>query len=90
VSELAEQVHSTQDERSAAGLAPLDVSFVPFDSGLLRDGEVDGFATRVRADFDAYAEAGVTWITIEPANPGLESFRRDVGRMGELLISPSR
>jgi probable F420-dependent oxidoreductase len=90
VSELADQVHAMQDERSAAGLAPLDVSFVPFDGGLLRDGEVDAFATRVRADLDAYAEAGVTWITIEPASRSLGAFRHDVGRIGELLISPSR
>jgi probable F420-dependent oxidoreductase len=90
VSELADQVHAMRDERSAAGLAPLDVSFVPFDSGLLRDGEVDAFATRVRADLDAYAEAGVTWITVEPASRSLDAFRHDVGRIGELLISPSR
>jgi probable F420-dependent oxidoreductase len=90
VAELSEQIHAMQDKRTDAGLSPLDVSFVPFDSELLRHGEVDEFATRVRGQLDAYAEAGVTWITIEPASRDLEAFRRDVGRIGELLISPSR
>jgi probable F420-dependent oxidoreductase len=90
VAELAAQVRAMQQQRSAAGTSPLDVSFVPFGSELLRGGDVDEFAGLVRGQFDAYVEAGVTWITIEPTSRSLDAFRRDVGRLGELLISPSR
>jgi probable F420-dependent oxidoreductase len=90
VAELAAQVHAMQEQRSAAGTSPLDVSFVPFDSELLRNGDVDEFAGLIRKQLDAYAQAGVTWITIEPTSRSLDAFRKDVGRLGELLISPSR
>ncbi|GAB2982977.1 LLM class F420-dependent oxidoreductase [Amycolatopsis acidiphila] len=90
VSELAAQVRAMQDRRTSAGQSPLDVSFVPFESEQLRHGDAGDFATQVRKTLDAYADAGVSWITIEPASRGLEAFRRDVGRIGELLVSPAR
>jgi probable F420-dependent oxidoreductase len=90
VGELATQIGTMQRKRSDAGASALDVSFAPFESGLLRHGEADAFASGVRKLLDAYTEAGVTWITVEPASRSLEALRRDVGRIGELLISPSR
>jgi probable F420-dependent oxidoreductase len=89
VTELVGQIAAMQRLRSSAGLPRLEVSLAPFESGLLRHAEVDDFANGVRTMLTAYAEAGVTWITIEPDSRSLEALRRDVGRIGELLISPS-
>jgi probable F420-dependent oxidoreductase len=90
VAELAGQIGTMRQKRSAAGQPPLDVSFAPFEAGLLRRGDAGDFADAVRKKLDAYAEAGVTWITVEPASRSLEAFRRDVGRIGDLLIAPAR
>jgi len=89
VSELAGRIGEMQDKRSAAGLSPLDVTFAPFESNLLRQ-DAGEFATRVRKGLDGYAEAGVTWLTVEPASRSLADFRRDVGQIGDLLLSPAR
>jgi probable F420-dependent oxidoreductase len=90
IAELGDLVTDMQRKRAEAGAPPLDVSLAPFEAGLLRRGGADDFAHAVRMMLDAYAEAGVTWITVEPASRSLDAFRRDVGRIGELLISPSR
>ncbi|HVV08076.1 LLM class F420-dependent oxidoreductase [Amycolatopsis sp.] len=88
-SELAGRIREMQGKRSAAGLSPLDISFAPFESGLLRQ-DAGEFATTVRKALDGYAEAGVTWLTVEPASRSLADFRRDVGQIGDLLLSPAR
>jgi probable F420-dependent oxidoreductase len=89
VAELATQIQTMQDQRSAARLSALDVSFAPFETELLRHGEVADFATGVHKLLPAYADAGVSWLTVEPASRSLAAFRRDVGILSELLISPS-
>ncbi|HVW41713.1 MAG TPA: TIGR03619 family F420-dependent LLM class oxidoreductase [Amycolatopsis sp.] len=89
VADLGAQIKEMQDRRSAAGLSALDVCFAPFEADLLRRDARD-FATEVAKALDGYAEAGVTWITVEPASRTLEDFRRDVGLIGDLLISPAR
>ncbi|MFE4963824.1 LLM class F420-dependent oxidoreductase [Streptomyces sp. NPDC056660] len=86
IDELGALVSEAQTERSRNGVAPLDVAFAPFESHLLRSGDVDEFATAVRDRLPAYEAAGVTWITIEPASRSLDAFRRDVGRLGEVLV----
>jgi probable F420-dependent oxidoreductase len=90
VSELSDQVRAMQEARAETGASPLDISFVPFESELLGHGGANEFANSVRKVFESYAEAGVTWITVEPASRGLEDFRRDVGLVGDLLISKTR
>jgi probable F420-dependent oxidoreductase len=89
VSDLGAQTRDMQDRRSAAGLSSLDVCFSPFEADLLRR-DAGEFATQVRKALDAYAEAGVTWITVEPASRSLADFRRDIGLISDLLISPAR
>ncbi|MFJ8816342.1 TIGR03619 family F420-dependent LLM class oxidoreductase [Amycolatopsis thermoflava] len=89
VTDLAAQVQAMQTRRSDAGQPPLEVSFSPFESDLLRH-DAGEFATQVRKALDTYTGAGVTWITIEPSSRSLEAFRRDVGLISELLISPAR
>lgn len=37
---------------------------------------------------DAYAEAGVTWITIEPASRSYTDFRTDIDMLSSQLINP--
>jgi hypothetical protein len=38
----------------------------------------------------AYADAGVTWLTIEPTSRSFADFRDDVGRLSDLLLEPAR
>lgn len=89
VSELSTHIGEMQNRRAAAGLSPLDVTFAPFESDLLRR-DAGEFATRVRTTVDGYVEAGVTWLTVEPASRSLADFRRDVGQIGDLLLSRVR
>jgi hypothetical protein len=35
---------------------------------------------------DAYADAGVTWITVEPSSRSFTDFRTDVDVLASLLI----
>ncbi|GAA1970504.1 LLM class F420-dependent oxidoreductase [Nocardioides panacihumi] len=78
---IAEQ----NDRRAALGRAPMDVSFVPFEKDLLRT-DADAFCAALAPRLDEYADAGVTWLTIEPASRSYDDFKRDVTLMSERLI----
>lgn len=71
--------------RAELGRGPMDVSFVPFEKDLLRTGASD-FAAAVSPRLDDYAEAGVTWLTIEPSSRSYDDFKRDVAVISERLI----
>lgn len=90
IPELAAAVAEAQAERDTLGRPPLDVAFAPFETASLRQDGVKAVCSRLRENLNAYADAGVTWLTIEPASRSLADFREDVQRIGELLISPSR
>ncbi|MER6972178.1 LLM class F420-dependent oxidoreductase [Nocardioides sp. NPDC057767] len=71
--------------RADLGRGPMEVSFVPFEKGLLRTGAAE-FAAAVAPRLEEYAEAGVTWLTIEPDSRSYADFRRDVAVMSEHLL----
>lgn len=71
--------------RADLGRGPMEVSFVPFEKGLMRTGAAE-FATAVAPRLEEYAEAGVTWLTIEPDSRSYADFRRDVAVMSEHLL----
>jgi probable F420-dependent oxidoreductase len=83
---LAAMVSEQNERRRAAGRPPADVSFVPFEAGLLRGGDVREFCDALAPRLGAYADAGVTWITIEPASRSFADFAADVAAFGERLI----
>jgi probable F420-dependent oxidoreductase len=63
-----------------------EVAFVPFEAGLLASGDNDAFCAAVRPQLEAYARAGVTWITIEPASRNLTDFRADLDTLASMLV----
>ncbi|WP_396903580.1 LLM class F420-dependent oxidoreductase [Mycolicibacterium phlei] len=83
---LAEWIAAVNKRRADLGRGPADVSFVPFESGSLRSGDCAAFCAAVRPRLDPYAEAGVTWITIEPASRSFSDFRTDVELIASQLI----
>lgn len=62
------------------------MSFVPFEADLLTGGDCQAFCSAVRPNLDAYADAGVTWITIEPASRSFSDFRTDIEALAAQLI----
>ena len=65
------------------GRGPADVSF---EAHLLAGGDCDAFCATVKPRLDAYADAGVTWITVEPASRSFADFRGDVDVLASKLI----
>jgi hypothetical protein len=83
---LREMVAELNGRRGEAGEPPMDVVFSPFEHHLLRSGDVSDFCAALAPRRQEYAEAGVTWFTIEPASRDFEAFERDVAMLGERLI----
>jgi probable F420-dependent oxidoreductase len=90
VEQLAEQVAAMQEQRRAAGAGPLDVTFSPFENEAWRAGGADGFAAALHGRVGAYTDAGVSWLTVEPASRSFADFRADVGRLSDALLDPVR
>ncbi|MFF1732184.1 LLM class F420-dependent oxidoreductase [Streptomyces sp. NPDC058247] len=82
---LRELIADVNHRRAEVGRPPADVSFVPFESDLLRDGDTGAFRSALAPRLGTYAEAGVTWITIEPASRSFSAFVKDVTDLAELL-----
>ncbi|MFF3570965.1 LLM class F420-dependent oxidoreductase, partial [Nocardia jiangxiensis] len=76
--------------RAELGKSALDVSFVPFEASLLRSGDTAAFCDAVQPLLPEYADAGVTWITIEPASRSIDDFRVDVSMIADRLLGPNR
>ncbi|WGL54086.1 LLM class F420-dependent oxidoreductase [Nocardioides sp. BP30] len=70
--------------RAELGRGPLDVSFVPFEKSLLRE-DATAFADALAPRVEAYAEAGITWLTVEPSSRSFAEFKRDVAEISERL-----
>ena len=73
-------------EADAEAAAAADVAFVPFEADLLGSGDCENFCAAVQPRLNAYADAGVTWITIEPASRSFTDFRTDIDMLTSLLI----
>jgi hypothetical protein len=57
-----------------------------FETALLASGDSHAFCTAVAPQLDAYADAVVTWITIEPASRSLTEFRSDIDMLATTLV----
>ncbi|WP_181784777.1 TIGR03619 family F420-dependent LLM class oxidoreductase, partial [Pseudonocardia pini] len=78
VEQLGAQVGEMQAARREAGAVPLDVTFSPFESREWRTGGAAAFVDAFGARVAEYAEAGVTWVTVEPASRSFTQFRDDL------------
>lgn len=78
---IAEQ----NQRRSELGRPPAEISFVPFEKELLRSEGVEAFAKALAPRVEEYAEAGVTWLTIEPTSRSVADFVADLTVLGDLL-----
>jgi probable F420-dependent oxidoreductase len=83
---LASWIARVNKQRVERGRGAADVAFVPFEADLFGSGDCAGFCAAVRPRLDAYAEAGVTWITIEPASRSFTDFRADIDMLSSQLI----
>ncbi|MDT5002704.1 MAG: hypothetical protein QOK12_4809, partial [Mycobacterium sp.] len=83
---LSDWIGTVNKRRAELGRAPADVAFVPFEAELLASGDCAAFSAAVQPRLDAYAAAGVTWITVEPASRSFTDFRTDVDVLASQLI----
>jgi len=83
---LGDWIGTVNKRRAELGRGPADASFVPFEADLLASGDCAVFCAAVQPRLDAYAEAGVTWITIEPASRSFTDFRADVDVLASQLV----
>lgn len=86
IATLGEWIDTVNKRRAELGRDPADVAFVPFEAEQLASGDCAAFTTAVQPKLDDYAEAGVTWITIEPASRSFTDFRTDVDVLASQLI----
>ncbi|WP_193561246.1 LLM class F420-dependent oxidoreductase [Mycolicibacterium hodleri] len=88
VDTLGEWIGTVNQRRAEAGRGPADVAFVPFEADLLESGDCSAFCAAVQPRLEGYADAGVTWITIEPASRSLTDFRADLDVVESQLLHP--
>jgi probable F420-dependent oxidoreductase len=86
---LGDWIATVNKRRADAGREPADVAFVPFEAQLLVSGDCAAFCAAVQPRIEAYAEAGVTWLTVEPASRSFNDFRTDVDVLSSHLINRS-
>jgi probable F420-dependent oxidoreductase len=86
IATLGDWIAGVNKARAELGREAADVSFVPFEATLLVSGDSDGFCSAVGPQLDAYTDAGVTWITIEPASRSLTDFRTDLDTLASKLV----
>jgi probable F420-dependent oxidoreductase len=85
INRLASLITDVNKQRAERGRDPADVSFVPFEGHKLVSGDCGDFVQSVKPLLSEYAEAGVTWITIEPASRNFSDFRADIELMASEL-----
>ena len=86
IATLGDWIAGVNKARVERGRDAADVAFVPFEAALLASGESDAFCSAVEPQLDAYADAGVTWITIEPASRSLTDFRAALDSLALRLV----
>ncbi|MCG3244937.1 LLM class F420-dependent oxidoreductase [Mycobacterium avium] len=86
IARLASLISEVNKQRAERGRDAADVSFVPFEADKLVSGDCGDFIESVKPRLAEYAEAGVTWITVEPASRTFSDFRADVELMATELV----
>jgi probable F420-dependent oxidoreductase len=81
---LGDWIADVNTRRAERGRGPAEVAFMPFEAGRFADGAA-AFCTAVRPRLAEYAEAGVNWITVEPASRNATDFRADVETLSSLI-----
>ncbi len=87
IATLGDWIAEVNTARAERGRESADVSFVPFEAALLTSGDSAAFCSALGPRLDAYADAGVTWITVEPASRSLTDFRADIDALASQLLS---
>jgi probable F420-dependent oxidoreductase len=87
VETLSEWISGVNKRRADLGRGPADVAFVPFEADLLSSGDCAAFCSALQPSLDAYADAGVTWITVEPASRSYTDFRADIDQLASEVIA---
>jgi probable F420-dependent oxidoreductase len=86
IATLGDWIARVNKRRAGLGRGAADVAFMPFEAALLASGDSDAFCSAVGPKLDAYAGAGVTWITIEPVSRSLTDFRADIDSLASRLV----
>jgi probable F420-dependent oxidoreductase len=86
VETLGDWISAVNKRRADLGRDPADIAFVPFEADLLSSGDCTAFCTALQPRLDTYADAGVTWITVEPASRSFTDFRADIEMLAAQLI----
>jgi probable F420-dependent oxidoreductase len=84
---LSGWIASINKRRAELGRTPADVSFVPFEADLLASADCASFCAATQSRLKTYAEAGVTWITIEPTSRCFTDFRADLDVLASQLVA---
>jgi probable F420-dependent oxidoreductase len=84
IATLGDWIARVNKRRAGLGRDAADVAFMPFEAALL--GSSDAFCSALVPKLDAYADAGVTWITIEPVSRSLTDFRTDIDSLASRLV----
>jgi probable F420-dependent oxidoreductase len=87
IATLGDWIAQVNKRRAELGRDAADVAFVPFEAARLASGDSQAFCTAIEPQLDAYTDAGVTWITIEPASRSLTDFRTDVDMLASQLVN---
>jgi probable F420-dependent oxidoreductase len=86
IATLGDWIAQVNKRRAELGRDAADVAFVPFEAARLTSGDSGAFCSAVAPQLEAYADAGVTWITIEPASRSLTDFRTDIDSLASQLV----
>jgi probable F420-dependent oxidoreductase len=86
IATLGDWIAGVNKRRAELGRSAADVAFMPFEAALLASGDSEAFCSTVGPQLGAYADAGVTWITIEPASRSLTDFRTDIDMLASQLV----
>lgn len=86
VERLAGLISAVNERRAELGREPADVAFVPFEADRLNAVGAEAFVAAVNPRLKEYADAGVTWITIEPASRSFTDFRADIELFARELL----
>ncbi|MBE1552010.1 putative F420-dependent oxidoreductase [Mycobacterium sp. OAS707] len=83
---LGDWVATVNKRRADLGRGPADVAFLPFEAASIGGGDCAAFCAAVSPRVAAYADAGVTWLSVEPASRSFTDFRTDVDVLASQLI----
>jgi probable F420-dependent oxidoreductase len=86
IATLGDWIARVNKRRAELGRGAADVAFMPFEAALLASSDCAAFCAAVQRRLGAYADAGVTWITIEPASRSLTDFRTDIDMLASRLV----